>query len=416
MFGNQKIILINCIFTFLFFHKSSFMSLFSQKEPLGEIMILEILNGIKKETSYDTKCTFLALFLADCSARKFKIKKSTEVYNFCIDELKSASLALDDTKGFAYNDVILTYGESILNLLFATNLGNEGHTPVIQNFINLISKYHDVEEFIYSLSHNKVIEASDTTTLINKMKDSPEDKLEATCDLILFLASNNKFNLDTNSIQLFNEFVLEKFRELTKNFKDLNAEQQNLVYTLGYLLNIYHDPETVEYFKTVVGLSDELDVCILNLLLKVDDKTAESIASRLAKNELFAGKTYKALRAHNKLHYFPAELNDPAYISKSMAIYWLNSPAELGETPQKIELIGKTHANHSDYYVYKFMSNCPKLAEQDRNVWLVCWANLNGNIFTYYTKLSELEQVTTEKTLKHIAKNQISTAKGLCGR
>ncbi len=132
----------------------------------------------------------------------------------------------------------------------------------------------------------------------------------------------------------------------------------------------------------------------------------ESIVALMRDIE-YADLTYSLVRKHKLAEIdarIPPELKTPEYLAESDLVHWLTYPTELGRKPDEIELIGKVKSHGEPYYVFKYKSASDTLADEDKNVWLIGWANDNGGTFSEFEHLSDYEGATPEKTLKTIKK------------
>lgn len=366
----------------------------------------ELFNEIQSTENYKHKNELLMIVLLACHNGKIKVKKQRFVYDFCINEIKQVTLKLDDTKGFDYNDTLLTYGEKLFNLLIFTELGDEDNLPLLQNFTNVIKKYLGPIDTIFELQEKETNSLNDATRLINELKNVKDLQLfNRTLFHLLESQSKDSLHFSGDAKNAFAEFINSKINEFSKKYNSLNEDEKHTLLALVDLSYYYFNKDTETILPQLAELNDDLCFSVIRQLLQAKKDVDIDLVARLAKNLEYASTLYSMLNHFEQGKLFPQEYTNNLYLSKSALIRWLLYPTELGKAPNKIEYIATEKIKKSEYYIYKFMSDSNTLPDENKNVWLVGWANADGNTFSDFEPLSTFEAKNPEKTLKLIKKS-----------
>lgn len=366
----------------------------------------ELFNEIQNTENYNDKNELLMIVLLACNSGKFKVKKQRFVYDFCINEIKKVTLKLDDSKGFNYNDNLLTYGEKLFNILILTELGDEDNLPLLQNFTNVIKKFLGPIDTIFELCEKETNSLTDATRLINELKNVKDVELfNKTLFHLLESQSQNSSHFSDDAKDALASFINLSINNLAKKYDTLNENEKHTLLALVDLSYYYFNKDTESILPQLAELNDDLCFSVIRQLLQTKKHIDINLVSKLAQNLEYASTLYSMLNHFGQEKLFPQEYTNNLYLSKSALVRWLLYPTELGKAPDKIEYITTEKIRKSEYYIYKFMSDSNTLANENKNVWLVGWANADGNTFSDFEPLSTFETENPKKTMKQIIKS-----------
>lgn len=366
----------------------------------------ELFNEIQNTENYNDKNELLMIVLLACNSGKFKVKKQRFVYDFCINEIKKVTLKLDDSKGFNYNDNLLTYGEKLFNLLILTELGDEDNLPLLQNFTNVIKKFLGPIDTIFELCEKETNSLTDATRLINELKNVKDVELfNKTLFNLLESQSQNSLHFSDDAKDALASFINLSINNLANKYDTLNENEKHTLLALVDLSYYYFNKDTESILPQLAELNDDLCFSVIRQLLQTKKNIDINLVSKLAQNLEYASTLYSMLNHFGQEKLFPQEYTNNLYLSKSTLVRWLLYPTELGKAPDKIEYITTAKIRKSEYYIYKFMSDSNTLANENKNVWLVGWANADGNTFSDFEPLSTFETGNPKKTMKQIIKS-----------
>ena len=139
-------------------------------------------------------------------------------------------------------------------------------------------------------------------------------------------------------------------------------------------------------------------------LLSFGADVPEETISLLANDLVYADNTYSMLKMLGKESLFPQELANVEYLAKSNMVNWLVYPTELGKAPDEIEYLGNVEVKKEIFHIFRFRSDSDNLCEENKNVWLIGWANDEGGTFSNFDLYEQFEKDNIEKTLKNIKK------------
>mgnify|MGYP004652538721 CR=1 FL=1 len=369
-----------------------------------------ILNRICDAENYKLKLGLTMILINASQNGELKVKRNKNVYNFCINEIKKLTLALDDSKGFKYNDEILSYGEQLFHLLIVTEVIDEDNLPLLQNFSNVVKKFRGPINTILELGKKKECDPKDADKLlaeIEKVKDI--DLKNCTFVQLLEQTREDQLHFEPTAKKLIADYIFDKLKDGEKCYPALTEDQKYTLFILSDLTFFYDTENTEKLMLDLAKFDDEFVFATIRYQLHKNKEPDTDMLTKLANNLEYGALLYGLLGGYKRTDLFPANINNPTYLAKSALVHWLAYPTELGQVPDKIEFLGVESVKKRDYYIYKFMTNSENLESDRRNVWLVGWGNAQGGTFSNFDKLSDFECNRKEKTLKLIKKSIIKT-------
>lgn len=198
----------------------------------------------------------------------------------------------------------------------------------------------------------------------------------ADCMYLILLNSDPTGSLLTqeekeNIIQSVND-KLEYISSLLKEGKEL---EESIYMSLEIILDVachINDKQTLELIKKI----DKLKINQSSRVFLIKAQAVNNIQIDMTKlQELiddynYTYKIVQVLENIDKLSVIPKGSVTQEMIAKSLMIDWLIYPTELGEAPEKIELVDTLEKENIVYYIYKFTARSGKLKEHGEMIGL----------------------------------------------
>ena len=209
-------------------------------------MDFDILNRICDAKNYELKNGLTMILINASQNRELKVKKNKNIYNFCINEIKKLTLALDESKGFKYNDEILSYGEQLFHLLIITEVIDEDNLPLLQNFSNVVKKFRGPINTLFELSEKKECDQKDADKLLAEIEKVKDIDLK-NCTFVQLLEQTRTNNLHFEPIakKLIADYIFDKLKDGEKCYHSLTKAQKYTLFTLSDLA-FFYDTENTE--------------------------------------------------------------------------------------------------------------------------------------------------------------------------
>ena len=373
----------------------------------------ELIDQLKRE-DYTTRRQLLELLNQTLrKIRKLEPQDREALCQYVFAEIDALLKAIPNAANYREKDLIMECEDLTLGLVMAL-CPAPGDVPKdvlakIQILVKLVEQERKLEREIDRIFEQKTIEPRDITHLCYLAGTAADEyqkgrlyaglvhyaaavralSPQARAPMTDFLAKEMERYLSIQERNQDHWENLELMADAAKHFMD-----DNIASLLCRLTKL--DQRHVRFYA-----AESLAACSLEIPAGVIDA--------LARDLIYADRTYSALKNYGKQHLFPKEFTGEEYLAKSDLVHWLTFPTELGKEPDEIEYIGKiTWLFRKDvYHVFRFRSDSDTLGDDLKNKWLIGWSGTGGGTFSNFDAYALYEKDTVSATLKNIKKKLI---------
>ena len=370
-----------------------------------------LFKNAEDEKDYDKKAQLLSYYLnvfrTEASRPKTPADKQI-VKEYILGELKNLLPAIDNAPDYKTKDAIFAVDDKLLGLMaiiFNPNEFSEEDFKIVTSVIEKVKKETVLESTLDEAFEKQKIEQSDIEALI-KVARSVSDEYQKGKLYQGFLYHKDSLNkLSPEAKNVFAEYIAEELKRYL-NLSEYNDEIVNVLEIIADIAKYFANDSLLSLVSKLLELNyNNIRYYAIETLISKKVKFNATVIEQLAKDLKYAELTYSLLQKYNLTNLFPAEYSSPEYLAKSDMVHWLNYPTELGETPNKIELLGELQVKKDKYYIFKFKSDSDNLSDDLKGLWLIGWSSpSSGNTFSDFDKLADYEKKNLKKTLKNIRK------------
>ncbi len=343
----------------------------------------------------------------------FTEENRASVLNFVFQEIEPVRAALQSASSFRQKYELITYHGFLMHILpFLVpdvNSVDERKLREMDDLTALVIKENVIEVTVDRIFEGETILDESISELIF-LTDSRTDEFERGILYKQLLEHKDKLpSLSRSSRQMLSDFTLKEFTRCL-NMDHWSKDCLDALEMAADAVSFFGDDKALSALTKITEFQNlTINYFALQTLLERNFAIPAHLPKTLAKSLEFAHKTYRTLLAHGKADLFPREYMDEIYLAKSNMVDWLLYPTELNQAPDEIEYIGKiTYLFRKQiYHVFKFRSDSQTLLEEDRNRWLIGWANDDGDTFSQFEHYDKFDKGTTEKTLRAIKRKAI---------
>ncbi len=182
-----------------------------------------------------------------------------------------------------------------------------------------------------------------------------------------------------NNTAYYDEINREDRKTITRSLYKIGMEldylqEKKMKPTQEMLMNLeimvdlakeFNDNKILDFVERTLDLNcNEVSLFALNTLIYNNKNVSDECIEAIAKDPVTAERFYRLLKRNNRLFRFPEAYLTLENLSLSNMVNWLRHPAELGRSPDDIQLVKVFEYEQEMFYIYKYKCDLEKFKDK----------------------------------------------------
>ncbi len=370
------------------------------------INLIEIAKGVD---NYGEKTQFISALINMLQGkRRISSEEIAAISNFAFAEVRALIPALDNAENYRAKSDIMAYEDVLLGMVMGI-YSNPNDIPqteliMIKTLVDNVNKESYLQNNIEAFFALEQMAEEDAEKLIAEVSSITDEFHRGVFYQGLLNFQKQIDKMTKGAKKVFGDYVaseMNRYYKMEDIDEDISVAIEIACDVCRYFIN---DALIDALYQALKLKRNNINYFAARTLLSFGADVPEETILLLANDLVYADNTYSMLKMLGKESLFPQELANVEYLAKSNMVNWLVYPTELGKAPDEIEYLGKVEVKKEIYHIFRFRSDSDNLGEENKNVWLVGWANDEGGTFSNFDLYEKFEKGTVEKTLKNIKK------------
>ncbi len=340
--------------------------------------------------------------------RRLLTNEIDTIGDFAFSEVRALITALSNAANYREKSDIMAYEDVLLGMIMAAYpTPNDIPQPeliMIKTLVDNVNKESYLQNNIEAFFALERMTEEDAEKLIAEVSSITDEFHRGVFYQGLLNFQKRIDKMTKGAKKVFGDYIaseMNRYYKMEDIDEDISVDIEIACDVCRYFIN---DALINALYQALKLKRNNINYFAARTLLSFGADVPEETILLLANDLVYADNTYSMLKMLGKESLFPQELANVEYLAKSNMVNWLVYPTELGKAPDEIEYLGKVEVKKEIFHILRFRSDSDNLCEENKNVWLVGWANDEGGTFSNFDLYEKFEKGTVEKTLKNIKK------------